>query len=131
MDAKGLMVGDYLKNEGVIVQIDARSIFDMFNDNPKYEPIECLKILKSKIDAAGLNKCNYAIETNDIEAINEALVIANVSNSLPDNVTIEKWAWEKCNMRGEVNLRGLKLKFYAEFLRGAMLMRDWIKGNER
>ena len=57
--------------------------------------------------------------------------IANVSVSLPDNVTIEKWAWEKCNMRNEVNLRGLKLKFYSEFLRGAMLMRDWIKGNER
>ena len=46
-------------------------------------PIECLKMLKGKIDAAGLNKCNYAIETSDIEAINEALVIADVSESLP------------------------------------------------
>lgn len=44
-------------------------------------PTECLKMLKSKIDAAGLNKCNYAIETSDIEAINEALVIADVSES--------------------------------------------------
>lgn len=39
MKANGLMVGNYLKNEGVVVKIDARSIFDMFNDNPKYEPI--------------------------------------------------------------------------------------------
>jgi hypothetical protein len=28
-------------------------------------PTEVLKMLKSKIDAAGLNKCNYAIETSD------------------------------------------------------------------
>ena len=40
MNAKGLMVGNYLKNDGVVVKIDARSIFDMFNDNKKYEPIE-------------------------------------------------------------------------------------------
>lgn len=40
MDAKGLMIGNYLKNGGVVVKIDARSIFDMFNDNPKYQPIE-------------------------------------------------------------------------------------------
>jgi hypothetical protein len=39
MDAKGLMVGNYLKKDGIIVKIDARSIFDMFNENPKYEPI--------------------------------------------------------------------------------------------
>ena len=38
-------------------------------------PIEVLKMLKSKIDAAGLNKCNYAIETSDIEAINQALLL--------------------------------------------------------
>jgi hypothetical protein len=50
-------------------------------------PIECLKMLKGKIDAAGLNKCNYVIETSDIEAINEALKsklgISVVSGSLP------------------------------------------------
>jgi len=39
MEAKGLMVGNYLKKDGIIVKIDARSIFDMFNDNLKYEPI--------------------------------------------------------------------------------------------
>ena len=38
-------------------------------------PTEVLKMLKSKIDAAGLNKCNYTIETSDIEAINQALSI--------------------------------------------------------
>ena len=37
-------------------------------------PTEVLKMLKSKIDAAGLNKCNYDIETSDIEAINQALL---------------------------------------------------------
>ena len=36
-------------------------------------PTEVLKTLKIKIDAAGLNKCNYVIETSDIEAINQAL----------------------------------------------------------
>lgn len=44
MEAKGLMVGNYLKKEGVVVEIDARSIFDMFNDNPKYEPIQLTKV---------------------------------------------------------------------------------------
>ena len=46
-------------------------------------PTEVLKMLKSKIDAAGLNKCNYAIETSDIEAINQALLLYDVSKSLP------------------------------------------------
>ena len=41
-------------------------------------PTEVLKMLKSKIDAAGLNKCNYAIETSDIEAINQALLLYDV-----------------------------------------------------
>ena len=40
MDAKGLMIGNYLMNESIVVKIDARSIFDMFYDNPKYTPIE-------------------------------------------------------------------------------------------
>jgi hypothetical protein len=48
-------------------------------------PTEVLKMLKSKIDAAGLNKCNYAIETGDIEAINQALLLYDVSVSLPDD----------------------------------------------
>ena len=39
MEANGLMVGNYLKKDGVVVRIDARSIFDMFNDNPRYELI--------------------------------------------------------------------------------------------
>ena len=43
---------------------------------------EVLKMLKSKIDAAGLNKCNYAVETSDIEAINQALLLYDVSGSL-------------------------------------------------
>ena len=44
-------------------------------------PIEVLKMLKSKIDAAELNKCNYTIETSDIEAINQALLLYDVSES--------------------------------------------------
>ena len=40
-------------------------------------PTEVLKMLKNKIDAAGLN--NYAIETSDIEAINQALLLYDVS----------------------------------------------------
>ena len=49
-------------------------------------PTEVLKMLKGKIDAAGLNKCNYAIETSDIEAINQALLLYDVvrqSEQLP------------------------------------------------
>ena len=46
-------------------------------------PTEVLKMLKSKIDAAGLNKCNYTIETSDIEAINQALLLY-VSETSPD-----------------------------------------------
>lgn len=45
-------------------------------------PTEVLKMLKSKIDTAGLNKCNYAIETSDIEAINQALLLYDVSGSV-------------------------------------------------
>ena len=36
-------------------------------------PIEVLKTLKNKIDSASLNKCNYVIETSDIELINQVL----------------------------------------------------------
>jgi hypothetical protein len=43
-------------------------------------PTEVLKMLKSKIDEAGLNKCNYAIEKSDIEAINQALLLHDVNN---------------------------------------------------
>ena len=43
-------------------------------------PIEVLKMLKSKIDKAGFNKCNYAIETSDIEAINKTLALYKESN---------------------------------------------------
>lgn len=43
-------------------------------------PIEVLKMLKSKIDESRLNKCNYAIETSDIEAIDQALNKAVVSD---------------------------------------------------
>ena len=52
-------------------------------------PTEVLKMLKSKIDAAGGNKCNYAIETSDIEAINQALLLYDVSGSLPTDKQIE------------------------------------------
>jgi hypothetical protein len=45
-------------------------------------PIEVLKMLKSKIDASGLNKCNYAIKTSDIEAINQALLLPAVIKSV-------------------------------------------------
>lgn len=48
-------------------------------------PIEVLKMLKSKIDAAGLNKCNYAIETSDIEAIGQALLLYDVSKAVCDD----------------------------------------------
>lgn len=49
MKATGVMIGNYLKNEGVIVKIDARSIFDMFNDNQKYEPIPLTKYWLTKL----------------------------------------------------------------------------------
>jgi hypothetical protein len=38
-------------------------------------PIEVLKMLKSKIDEAEFYKSNYVLQTNDVEAINEALRI--------------------------------------------------------
>ena len=40
----------------------------------KMTPTEVLKILKNKIDSASLNKCNYVIETSDIELINQVLL---------------------------------------------------------
>ncbi len=58
-------------------------------------PTEVLKMLKSKIDAAVLNKCNYAIETSDIEAINEALAVADVSGSLHIEKLMEEYKKEQ------------------------------------
>jgi len=46
--------------------------------------IECLKMLKSKIDNASENKYNYAIETSDVEAINQALNIPCASERTLD-----------------------------------------------
>jgi hypothetical protein len=43
MNAEGLMIGNYLLNDKIVVRIDARSIFDMFIDNPKYTPIKITK----------------------------------------------------------------------------------------
>lgn len=65
-------------------------------------PIEVLKMLKSKIDAAGLNKCNYVIETSDIEAINQALLLYDISGStlLPDG-----WKVYKCTDCQEINVK--------------------------
>lgn len=64
-------------------------------------PTEVLKMLKSKIDAAGLNKCNYAIETSDIEAINQALLLYDVMPSvcIPHCPNKETDA-NKCEWRG-------------------------------
>lgn len=58
-------------------------------------PTEVLKMLKSKIDAAGLNKCNYTIETSDIEAINQALLLYDVSNSA-DYTRGYRDGWRDC-----------------------------------
>jgi hypothetical protein len=41
-------------------------------------PIEVLKMLKSKIDEAEFYKSNYVLQTNDVEAINQALRIHDV-----------------------------------------------------
>jgi hypothetical protein len=54
-------------------------------------PTEVLKMLKSKIDAAGLNKCNYAIETSDIEAINQALLLYDVVGQSEQLVLFADW----------------------------------------
>lgn len=40
--------------------------------------IEVLKMLKSKIDEAGLKGYNYVIETSDIEAINQVLLLSDI-----------------------------------------------------
>ena len=44
-------------------------------------PIEVLKMLKSKIDEAEFCKSNYVLQTNDVEAINQALRIHEVGGS--------------------------------------------------
>ena len=52
-------------------------------------PIEVLKMLKSKIEDAASFECNYAIEASDIEAINSALSMPDVGQSLPTSADIE------------------------------------------
>lgn len=39
IQANELRIGNYLKKDGVIVKIDARSIFDIWNESKVYEPI--------------------------------------------------------------------------------------------
>ena len=41
-------------------------------------PIEVLKMLKNKINEAEFYKSNYVLQTNDVEAINQALHIHDV-----------------------------------------------------
>ena len=61
-------------------------------------PTEVLKMLKSKIDVAGLNKYNYVIETSDIEAISQALLLYDVNNSVFDcPVCGNEWDTNKHN----------------------------------
>lgn len=75
-------------------------------------PTEVLKMLKSKIYAARLNNCNYAIETSDIEAINQALLLYDVirqsdplfcpkcnSTQRIDNDNDDKYTCSRCGTR--------------------------------
>jgi hypothetical protein len=39
MNAKELRIGNYLKKDGVMVTIDARSIFDIWDVDERYKPI--------------------------------------------------------------------------------------------
>jgi hypothetical protein len=71
-------------------------------------PTEVLKMLKSKIDATVLNKCNYAIETSDIEAINQALLLYDVSDCQFE--AYAKFCIE-CDRQG---LKPIKYKDYLE-----------------
>ena len=66
-------------------------------------PTEVLKMLKSKIDAAGMNKCSYAIETSDIEAINQALLLYGVSGMCEhDYVRLIHTTFVKCSKCADV-----------------------------
>lgn len=44
LEVRSLSIGNYLKRNGIVVQIDGRSLFDMWDDNGvvkyEYEPIE-------------------------------------------------------------------------------------------
>ena len=55
-------------------------------------PIEVLKMLKSKIDEAEFHKSNYVLQTNDVEAINQALLLYDVIGSLVSPNSIQKEA---------------------------------------
>ena len=68
--ARGFDKNTQLNNRGLIGATIDETILEVVKN---MTPIGVLKMLKSKIDKAGLNKCNYAIETSDIEAINKAL----------------------------------------------------------
>ena len=50
-------------------------------------PESVLKMLKRKIESAAYNECNYAIETEDIEAINIAL------SEMPKKQNLFKRIW--------------------------------------
>jgi hypothetical protein len=61
-------------------------------------PIEVLKMLKSKIDLATADNCNYAIETSDIEAIDKTLLLHDVRVRLTASEKAKaasKWATER------------------------------------
>lgn len=56
MKAEDLMIGNYLFKEGIIVKIDARTIFDICNDEEfkKYKPIP---LNESELERLGFTRC--------------------------------------------------------------------------
>lgn len=63
MKAEDLMIGNYLFKEGVIVKIDARTIFDICNDEEfkKYKPIHLneSELERLGVDVKGFDKRKF------------------------------------------------------------------------
>lgn len=70
MQVRELRIGNYLKNDGVVVKIDARSIFDIWGGNlitriKKYEPILITESWLLKFGAVGCGGNRFYLDIKD------------------------------------------------------------------
>jgi hypothetical protein len=67
LDIHDLRIGNYLYNDGVIVKIDARTIFDIWDNNglKKYKPIPLTTHLLEKCGITKKKNSEYTIDTYD------------------------------------------------------------------
>lgn len=106
---RSLSIGNYLKRDGIIVTIDARSIFDIWNDE-------------------GINKLGYEPIPITIELLER---FGFVFEELDDEATIEEQSYRKA-IRGygskafEIEFNKFENGFTLEFVTGELIVYKYV-----